>query len=555
VTSRPLLVVVDPDPAELGRLADALTRRYSADYEVVAFAGGGEALSQLEQRGGEVALLIAPEDAGGMGALEFFEQARATCATAKRVLVVERRFDSGRLITDALTLGQADYHLARPWRPDRTLYPTVDQFLAEWVHSQGSRFELPHVRVVAHWRTPRGREILELLSRLGMPTELLDASSTDGRELLEQAGQTDAAGPVFLFADGRVLADPDTARLMRAIGVQTSPTRDEFDLTVVGAGPSGLAAAVYAASEGLSTLVVESLVFGGQAASSSRIRNYLGFPRGVRGDELAYAAMEQAWLFGAELVFARAATSLATVDGRPRVTISGGDEIASRAVIVATGVRWRRLDVPALEPLIGHGVFYGAGRLDVQAMHDRRVYIVGGGNSAGQAAAALAERAASVTFVIRGDSLAASMSDYLVSQLESTPNVHVRSRTVVADAAGAEHLDTLTLRDLAADGKEEVAADALFVMIGGEPQTEWLRGAVAHDDRGYVLTGTAAAEGGWPLERPPLLLETTVPAVFAVGDVRHGSVKRVASAVGEGAIAVQLLHELLAGAELTSPGR
>ena len=396
---RPLVVVVDPDPGERERLAEALTRRYSADYEVVSFSGATAALAQLEQGG-------------------------------------------------------------RRGRP-------VDRSRAGGVRVQ-------------------------------------------------------------------------------SIGGQTTPSRDEFDLTVVGAGPAGLTAAVYAASEGVQTLVVESLVFGGQAASSSRIRNYLGFPRGVRGDELAYRAAEQAWLFGAEVVLAQRATSLARQDGRLAVRLSDGKEIVSRAVIVATGVRWRRLDVPALEPLIGHGVFYGAGRLDIDAMGGERVFIVGGGNSAGQAAVALAGRAASVTFVIRGDSLASSMSDYLVGQLESTPNVRVRARSVVADASGHDRLETLTLQGLATGATEEVEAGALFVMIGGEPETEWLRGAIELDDRGFVLTGAAAADHGWPLERPPYLLETSVPGVFAIGDVRHGSVKRVASAVGDGAIAVQLLHELLA---------
>ena len=543
---RPLLVVVDPDPVELRGLSDALTRRYSADYEVASFSSAAAALAQLEQAAREVALLIAPEPAGDMSVFEFFERARGSCATAKRIMVVERRFDAGSEITRALTLGLADYHLPRPWRPDRTLYPSVDEFLADWVHSRGSRFETPHARVVADWRSPRGREVRELLSRIGMPTEVHDASSASGQELLDEAGLADAAGPVFLFVDGRVLVDPPQAALMEAIGGQTRPSRDEFELTVVGAGPAGLTAAVYAASEGLRTLVVESLVFGGQAASSSRIRNYLGFPRGVAGHELGYRAVEQAWLFGAEVVLAQAATSVAPIDGQLAVRLSGGQLVGSRAVIVATGVRWRRLDVPALEPLIGHGVFYGAGRLDIDAMGGRHVFIVGGGNSAGQAAVALAARAASVTFVIRGDSLARSMSEYLVSQLESTQNVEVRAGSVVVDASGQDRLESLTLEHLATGTAEEVEAAALFVMIGGEPETEWLRGAVALDERGFVLTGSATVDRGWPLDRPPSLLETTMPGVFAAGDVRHGSVKRVASAVGDGAIAVQLLHELLA---------
>jgi thioredoxin reductase (NADPH) len=546
VRSRPRLVLVDPDPAELEPLAAALDRRYSADYDVVAFASAAEALAGLRRNGAEVALLIAPEDAGGMSALDLFESARSSCARAKRVLLVERTFRSGTSVTRALTLGLADYHLSRPWRPERTLYPAIDEFLAEWVRSLGVRFEEPHVRIVADWKSPRGREVLELLSRIGMPAEVHDHISPRGRELLAAADARDSPGPVFLYADGRVLVDPSQPEVMRSIGGQTTPSAAAYDLTVVGAGPAGLAAAVYAASEGIRTLVVEPLVFGGQAASSSRIRNYLGFPRGLRGDELAYRAVEQAWLFGAELVFSSAASTLARNAERLHLRLADGSEVESDAVIVASGVRWRRLDVPALEPLLGHGVFYGASRLDIEAMDDRHVFVVGAGNSAGQAAVPLAERAASVTFVIRGDSLARSMSTYLLHQLESTANVHVRTRTVVADASGTNRLEGLTLHDLTRDRTETVAADALFVMIGGEPATEWLSGTVALDDHGFVLTGTAAMDRGWPLARPPYLLETTMPGVFAVGDVRHGSVKRVASAVGEGAIAVQLLHELRA---------
>ncbi len=546
LSGRPLLVVVDPDRDELEPLSAALERRYAADYEVMPFAGGAEALRTLAGRDAEVALLIAPEAVGDMTALELFDRARSSCAGAKRVLVVERRFGPGPEISRALTLGLADYHLPRPWRADRTLYPAIDEFLAEWVHAQGARLEEPHVRIVADWETPRGRDILELLSRTGMPMELHAASSERGRELLAERDLAGVGRPVFLFADGRVLVDPDRAAVVHAIGRHTSPSGEAYQLTVLGAGPAGLAAAVYAASEGLRTLVVEPLVFGGQAASSSRIRNYLGFPRGLPGHELAYRAVEQAWLFGAELVFAQAATSLGRANGSLSLRLSGGQQIASRAVIVATGVRWRRLDVPALEPRIGHGVFYGASRLDIAAMDGRRVFIVGGGNSAGQAAVALAERAESVTFAIRGESLGAGMSAYLVSQLGATANVDVRTQTVVEDAGGEGRLESLTLRNVASGAVETVGADALFVMIGGEPATEWLRGAVALDPRGFVFTGTAALEHGWPLERPPYLLETTMPGVLAVGDVRHGSVKRVASAVGEGAIAVQLLHEYLA---------
>jgi len=355
---------------------------------------------------------------------------------------------------------------------------------------------------------------------------------------------------VVVFHTGKVLVDPAIAELVAALGFKTRPDEGTYDVVIVGAGPAGLAAGVYAASEGLRTVVLEPDVPGGQAGTSSRIRNYLGFPRGVSGDDLTYRALEQAWLFGADIVLAQSCTGLA-VRGRDRVVLlADGSEVMSRTVVIATGVAWRRLDVPALEALVGAGVFYGAAGSEARAMVGQDVFVVGAGNSAGQAAIHLARYAASVTILVRGEALGVSMSDYLVQEITDTPNIQLRLRTEVIDGAGRTRLERLTLRDRVSGVTESTTAAALFVLIGGEPRTQWLSGTLQRDDHGYVLTGgdllqDGKSPQGWPLERPPALTETSVPGVFAVGDVRYRSVKRVAPAVGAAAIAIQLVHEHL----------
>jgi thioredoxin reductase (NADPH) len=356
---------------------------------------------------------------------------------------------------------------------------------------------------------------------------------------------------VVVFRTGQALVDPSHAELTEFLGASTQPQPRTYDLAIVGAGPAGLAAAVTAASEGLATLVVEPEVFGGQAGTSSLIRNYPGFPHGVSGDDLAFRTFEQAWLFGTDFVFAQAVTGLAARAHERLLRLADGREVAARAVILAPGVAWRRLGVPSLEALAGAGVFYGAAGSEAQAMEGKDVFVVGAGNSAGQAAIHLAEHAASVAVLVRGDALGSTMSDYLVTKLQATPNVSVRLRTEVVDGHGSGRLERLTLRDGRSRATQTLPAAALFVLIGGEPRTSWLRGTVACDERGYLLTGRdlAGAIGPaarWPLERPPLFLETSHPGVFAAGDVRHRAVKRVASAVGEGAVAVHLVHEYLA---------
>jgi thioredoxin reductase (NADPH) len=448
----------------------------------------------------------------------------------------------------AMTLGQLDTYLFEPWLPvARFLDLPISQVLADWVPARGPSFE--GIRIVGPRWTTRSHELRDMLTRMGIPYGWYQAGSAAGRRLLEEAGQDGARLPVVVFHSGQVFVDPSDAELAAGLGYRTSTGGGSHDLVIVGAGPAGLAAAVYAASEGLDTLVVEPQVAGGQAGTSAMIRNYLGFPRGIGGGDLANRALEQAWLFGANLVLSQRAVGLG-VDGRRRlVRLSDGTEVSAEAVVVASGVSWRRLGVPRLEALVGAGVFYGAAGSEARAMEGQDVYVVGAGNSAGQAALHLAKYAASVTLVVRGPDLGARMSDYLVQEIEQAPNVAVRLETQVVDGLGGWRLEGLALRRRGDAATEEVPAAALFVMIGAEPHTDWLTG-VERDDRGYLLTGhdllgPDGLPAGRPHQRPPLLLETSIPGVFAAGDVRHRSVKRVASAVGEGAVAVQLVHQYL----------
>jgi len=479
-------------------------------------------------------------------------RARELHPGAKRVLLEHRgEWASGEPIVRAMTLGQLDYVLFRPWRPvEQNLYLPVSDFLAGWEKSRAPGVEA--IRVVGPTWAASSHQLRDTLARAGIPYGFYPDDSEDGRRLLEEAGEDGARLPVVVFRRGTVLVDPSHAELVAALGLQTRPATGGCDVLIVGAGPAGLAAAVYAASEGLQTRVLEPAIPGGQAGTSSLIRNYLGFPHGVSGEDLTWRAFEQAWLFGADLVLAQAATGLEARGSDRMVRLSDGGEVAARAVILATGVAWRRLGVPALEALAGSGVFYGAAGTEARAVRGEDVFVVGAGNSAGQAALHLARFAASVTIVAVERDLGERMSDYLVQQIEATPNVTRRMRHEVVDGHGRGRLEGLTLRDRDSGETTAVDASAVFVLIGAEPRTDWLHGVVERDERGYVLTGRDLVEGGrpptgWPLQRAPLLLETSLPGVFAAGDVRYRSVKRVASAVGEGAIAVQLVHEYLAG--------
>jgi thioredoxin reductase (NADPH) len=418
-----------------------------------------------------------------------------------------------------MTLGQADYHLTKPWMLEQDLYREISEFLAEWAKDQQAGFELFHV--IGRLQDRGTNELQELLTRFYVPFQFHDADGEQGRRLLEDKGLDASRLPVMIRHDGYTMVEPALAQIIAAVGGSTSIDVDECDVVIVGAGPAGLTAAVYAASEGLQTVVLEETVSGGQAGSSPMIRNYPGFAHGLEsrgGEHFAYL-----------------------VDGR---------QIAARAVIVAPGITWRRLGVPRLEALVGSGVFYGAAGSETQAMADRDVFVVGAGNSAGQTALHLARHARQVTMLVRGDSLARSMSDYLIREIEATPTITVRLHTEVGDGHGSDHLEALTLHDRRHDRTEQVPAAALFVLIGGEPRTQWLPETIQLE-RGYILTGRDVVRDGahpsrWPLDRAPLPLETSMPGVFAAGDARYRSIKRVASAVGDGATVVRLAYEYLA---------
>jgi thioredoxin reductase (NADPH) len=549
--SQPILFLVDDRPKVLEALAADLRRRFGADHRVLTEGSPGVALEELlrlAEQAREVAVVVAGQRMAELAGVPFLQRAHELHPSAKRVLLVGRReWTPTNPAVRAMTLGQIDTYLFEPWLPvARFLDLPISQVLADWQPSRGRAFE--GIRIVGPRWGSRSHELRDMLTRMGIPHGWYQASSAEGRRLLEEAGQDGSRLPVLVFHSGQVFVDPSDAELAEALGYRTSIGRGSYDLVIVGAGPAGLAAAVYAASEGLDTLVVEPQVVGGQAGTSAMIRNYLGFPRGIGGGDLANRALEQAWLFGANLVLAQRATGLRADGDRRLVRLSDGTEVTGKAVVVATGVSWRRLGVPRLEALVGAGVFYGAAGAEARAMEGQDVYVVGAGNSAGQAALHLARYAASVTLVVRGTELGARMSDYLVQEIAHAPNVAVRLGTQVVDGLGSWRLEGLTLRRR--DGAtEEVPAAALFVMIGAEPHTDWLSG-VARDDRGYILTGhdllgPGGLPAGWPHRRPPLLLETSLPGVFAAGDVRHRSVKRVASAVGEGAVAVQLVHQYL----------
>jgi thioredoxin reductase (NADPH) len=541
----PLLLVLDADDEARERTAGELRRRYAADYEIRAEPSAVAALDTLVRwraAGGEVALILADQWLPGLQGADFLARAGAVAPAAKRGLLVKWGMWGDRPTADAIlhamSLGQIDYYVLKPWRPhDEQFHRTIAEFLHEYARANGALKELT---VVAPEVSPRAHELRDLLTRNGVPHAYVASDSERGRELLAQCGLADEQRPVVVRYDGRAMVDPSNAELAGVYGVATDLAGDrDFELVVVGAGPGGLAAAVYAASEGLRTLVIERESIGGQAGSSSLIRNYLGFPRGVSGAELAQRAYQQAWVFGTRFVLMRDAVALHTEDGRHIVELAGGLEVRARAVVLACGVRYRRLAAPGLERFAGAGLYYGASVSEARAMAGRPVFVVGGGNSAGQAALHLARFASEVTLVVRGESLEASMSQYLISEIAAVANIDVRLRARVVGGEGEVRLERVMLRDDQTGSQTTHAASGLFVLIGARPHTDWLPAVVARDRWGFVLTGheAEAAAGDERCE-----LETTVPGIFAVGDVRAGSTKRAASAVGEGSVVISQVH-------------
>ncbi len=551
----PVLLIVDDDPQARGVVESELRKRYGADYQVICVGSADDPpglLARLRDNQRLVSIVLAGQSMSQLTGTELLARVREFHSTAKRLLLIAWRYGPPpEPILEAIALDHIDAYAGRPTTvPDEEFHLTVTQLLEEWARSNLPRPEV--MRVVGKEWSARSHEIRDLLSRNVLPFGFYPADARPGKALLEQAGAAAATLPVIIMFDGRVLENPSNAQLAEAIGMRTSPGADLYDVAVIGAGPAGLAAAVYGASEGLSTVVLEPEAIGGQAGTSSHIRNYLGFPTGVSGEDLAVRAYTQAWNFGADYIYGNPATGLRVQGPERVVTVAGGDKVRSRAVVIATGVSYRRLGVPSLDALTGAGVFYGAATSEAKAMKGREVFVVGGANSAGQAAVHLATYAARVTMLVRGQSLADSMSEYLVKEITSTPNIAVRRGAVVTGGAGTGRLESLTLLDQASGVTETVPAAAVFVLIGAEPRTHWLPDDIRRDQWGFVVTGTDLVVGGrppdgWPVQRPPMLLESSLPGVFAVGDVRCGSVKRVASAVGEGSVAIHLIHDYLRG--------
>jgi len=546
--ARPVVVVVDDEEASRRVLARELEGRYGEHYRIMSSASPEAAQAGVEQlrgEGAEVPLVLADQWMPGATGAQFLAWVRGVYPTARRGLLISWGDQSASAaIVEAAALGQIDFYLPKPvWSPDEQFHRAVTESLEQWWRQQGRQFAA--VTVIGEEPSARVHELRDLLARNSVPFGFQRSDSAEGSAALRRLGLDPSAGPVVTFYTGLVLADPANAAVAEALGVRIRPADTTYDVVIVGAGPAGLAAAVYGASEGLRTALLEREAFGGQAGTSSLIRNYLGFPRGISGAELAWRAYEQAWMFGTQFVYGNPATSLAVDGGMFLVGLKDGSAVKTRAVVIATGVSYRRLAVPELESLAGAGVFYGAAMAESQALAGKRAFVVGGGNSAGQAALHLSKYAQQVTILVRSASLAASMSQYLIREIETAPNIAVRYRAEVAGGSGDGRLEQLRLRHQDTGAIETVQADGLFVLIGARPFTDWLPPEIRRDQWGYILTGPDLAEH-WTLPRDPYLLETSTPGVFAVGDVRHGSVKRVASAVGDGSIAIRLAHDYLA---------
>ncbi len=548
--ARPILLAVDDDVSVLEAVVQDLRRQYGSTYRVMRAAGGQAALdtlAQLKTREEPVALIVSDQRMPGMTGVELLEQSRAIYPEARRVLLTA--YADTEAAIRAINTARIHYYLNKPWDPpEEKLYPVLTDLLEDW-HA-GYRPPYEGLRVLGHRWSLSDFRVRNFLSRNHVPYRWLDVEgSAEAAKMLEDR-QLDAGRlPVVIFGDGSVLVDPELEALASRVGLSVQAAQEFYDLIVVGAGPAGLAAAVYGASEGLRTLVIEPLAPGGQAGSSSRIENYLGFPSGVTGAELGRRALAQASRFGAEFVTQRA-TGMRTEGQYRFVQLADGSEVSSHCVLLAPGVQYRKLEVPGADRLTGCGIYYGAALVEARACQDEDVYVVGGANSAGQAALHFAKYARQVTMLVRGEGLSATMSKYLIDEIARTSNIVVEAQTQVVGVSGNSRLEAVTLRGPA--GSRESAATSLFVFIGAAPVTAWLPESILRDEQGFVLAGPdLRAEGKlpawWREVREPFLLESSVPGVFVAGDVRHGSVKRVASAVGEGSIAVQFVHQYLAG--------
>ncbi|OCB23641.1 fused response regulator/thioredoxin-disulfide reductase [Mycobacterium malmoense] len=544
---KPVLLTVDDDPSVSRAVARDLRRQYGDRHRIVRADSGPEALEALKElklRGETVAVLIADYRMPQMSGIEFLERAMDLYPAARRVLLTA--YADTHAAIDAINVVDLDHYLLKPWDPPQEkFYPVIDGLLDAW--RAAPEHPIPHTKVIGHRWSERSWQVRDFLARNGLHYTWFRADDPDGQRLLKAAGEDGLRLPVVVTERGDTLVEPTDAQLADTLGLTTTPSQEFYDLIVIGGGPAGLAAAVYGASEGLRTVLIERTATGGQAGQSSRIENYLGFPDGVSGGQLADRARRQAEKFGAELITARTATALEVNGPKRTVRFADGGSIDAHAVILATGVAYRQLPAEGCGELTGRGVYYGAAVSIASECAGEEVYVVGGANSAGQAAMYLSREAKSVTIVVRAPSLDASMSHYLIQQIRQRPNITVRTCTEVRRAAGNDHLERLTLVDNQTGETEDVTCARMFIFIGAAPRTEWLDGVLARDDRGFVLTGPDLRNVcGWTLDRPPHHLETSVPGVFATGDVRAESAKRVAAAVGEGSMAVMLVHRYLA---------
>ena len=546
--TNPAIVTVDDDPMVCAAITRDLRARYGANYRIVRASSGAEVLrvlAELALRDQRVAMIVSDQRMPEMTGIELIAAARVDAPGAKLVLLTAYA-DTDVAISAINEIG-LDYYLVKPWDPpDQRLYPVVDDLLGDWL--QANPDHSSDVRLVGHRWSDRTHELKTFLARNHVPYRWYDVErDAEARRLAELAATSAHDFPIVLIPDGETLRSPSTLELAGALGLRTTAQQPLYDVCIVGGGPAGLAAAVYAASEGLSTVIVEREAPGGQAGQSAAIENYLGFPKGLTGSDLTQRAVAQVTRFGAEMVLARSVVGFQTKGPVHAVQLEGAGEIEARAVIVSTGVAYRRLEADGLDELTGRGAYYGASASEANQCQGDDVYIVGAANSAGQAVLSLARYAKRVVMVVRADSLKDSMSRYLIERITAAPNVEVRFGCEVTAARGEGHLEAITIRDRGTGRAEEVATSWLFVFIGAAPRTDWLGDRVARDPHGFVVTGNDLTAGSWTLpSRPPFALETSVPGVFAAGDVRLDSMKRVASAVGEGAMAVYQVHRFLA---------
>lgn len=547
---KPVIIAVDDDPQVLAAVGRDLRHQYGEEYRIVRAGSGAEALETLDEltgRGDPVALFVVDQRMPEMTGTEFLARVVADYPDAKKILLTAYA-DTDAAIAAINEVG-LDHYLMKPWDPpEDRLYPIVDELLDDWRAAVPAPFD--GIRLIGARWSPDSYDVKDFLARNQVPYRFMDVETEPDARAIAEAGGHAAKLPLVVFPDGTRLERPDHRVLAERAGLQTEASTDHYDLIIVGAGPAGLGAGVYGASEGLRTAVIERHATGGQAGQSSRIENYLGFPKGISGGDLARRATAQAKRLGAEILTAVDATTVRVEDPTKVVTMSDGSELSCRALLIASGMTIRTLDVAGAEPLIGAGIWYGAAVAEAVTYRGEDVFVVGGANSAGQAAMMLSRFAGTVTLVVRGDSLEARMSQYLVDQIAGTENINVRLNTQIAEVSGAGHLEKVTLRDRTNGSEESFSAGGLFIFIGARPHSELVDGVVMRDSRGFILTGPdLKVDGAWPsswsLSRDPYLMETSVPGIFAAGDVRANVIRRVASAVGQGAVAVSLIHKYL----------